>query len=68
MASVFSRFARVCLLLLCPLPVWAHEFWIAPVTTPLVAGGTANISLLVVEYFTGQLVGFSAPQTASFRH
>ena len=68
MASVFFRFARACVLMLCPLPVWAHEFWIAPVTTPLVAGGTANISLLVGEHFTGQLVGFSAPQTASFRH
>jgi hypothetical protein len=67
MAYLFFRFARVWALLLCPLPVWAHEFWIAPVTTPLAAGGTANISLLVGEYFTGELVGFSKAQTASFR-
>ena len=58
---------RFCLLvsLLCQPPLQAHEFWIAPVKEPLVVGSQVGLSLLVGEYFVGDLVGFSALQTAS---
>jgi uncharacterized GH25 family protein len=58
---------RFCLLvaLLGQAPLHAHEFWIAPVNEPLVVGSRAGLSLLVGENFVGDLVGFSALQTAS---
>ena len=58
---------RFCLLvsLLCQTSLQAHEFWIGPVKEPLVAGSQVGLSLLVGEYFVGDLVGFSALQTAS---
>jgi hypothetical protein len=61
------RMSRFCLLaaLLGQTPLQAHEFWIAPVQAPLVAGGQASLRLLVGEYFVGDLVGFSAAQTAT---
>ena len=49
------------------LPAQAHEFWLAPVAAPLSPGGNANLSLLVGEMFTGELVGFSTAQTAGLR-
>ena len=52
---------------LCQAPLHAHEFWIAPVTTPLTAGSTARLSLRVGEQFTGDLVGWSKAQTAGLR-
>ena len=63
-----KRLAGLLLLIGCVLPVQAHEFWLAPVAGPLSAGGSANLSLLVGELFTGELVGFSAAQTAGLRH
>ena len=47
---------------------WAHEFWLTPVTTPLVAGDSARLTLRVGEYFEGDLLGFSASQTLDLRH
>lgn len=49
------------------IPVQAHEFWLTPVTTPLVAGESAPVTLRVGEYFEGDIVGFSAPQTLALR-
>lgn len=49
------------------LPTQAHEFWLAPTATPLFPGGSASLSLLVGEVFTGELVGFSKAQTAGLR-
>ena len=48
--------------------VRAHEFWLTPVTVPLVTGDSARLSLRVGEYFEGDLVGFSALQTLDLRH
>jgi uncharacterized GH25 family protein len=48
-------------------PLHAHEFWIAPVTTPLTAGSTARLGLRVGEQFTGDVVGWSKAQTAGLR-
>ena len=45
----------------------AHEFWLAPVTVPLVAGDSARFTLRVGEYFEGDLIGFSAAQTVDLR-
>jgi len=58
---------RFCLLvsLLGQAPLQAHEFWLASVQAPLLAGGQASLRLLVGEYFVGDLVGFSAAQTAT---
>jgi uncharacterized GH25 family protein len=53
--------------LLASTPVPAHEFWFEPVTTPLVAGDTARLELRVGEYFEGESLGFSAPQTMALR-
>lgn len=49
------------------LPLQAHEFWIAPLTTSLAEGDKASLSLWVGQYFTGVLVGFSKPQTVALR-
>ena len=49
------------------LPAQAHEFWLAPASAPLSPGGSASLSLLVGEMFTGELVGFSKEQTAGLR-
>lgn len=46
----------------------AHEFWFMPVAPVPKAGGAAELSLHVGEFFEGVLVGFSAPQTASLKH
>ena len=48
-------------------PLRAHEFWLTPVTVPLVAGDNARLTLQVGEYFEGELIGFSAPQTLDLR-
>ena len=45
----------------------AHEFWFGPLTEPLVAGDTVRLDLRVGEFFEGEQMGFSAPQTASLR-
>jgi uncharacterized GH25 family protein len=45
----------------------AHEFWFEPVTAPLAAGDTARLDLRVGEFFEGESLGFSAPQTVSLR-
>ena len=50
------------------LPLRAHEFWLTPVSVPMVAGDTARLTLRVGEYFDGELIGFSAPQTQDLRH
>ena len=42
----------------------AHEFWFEPVMAPLAAGDTARLDLRVGEFFEGEQMGFSAPQTA----
>ena len=48
-------------------PLHAHEFWMVPVTTPLAVGGTARVGLKVGEFFEGDALGFSAPQTVALR-
>ena len=70
MKSLFFLFrSTVCVVLAfyAAVPAHAHEFWLSPVTAPLVAGNSANLTLRVGEYFEGELVGFSVPQTAEFR-
>ena len=47
--------------------VYAHEFWMAPVTAALSVGDTASLALKVGEFFVGDLVGFSALQTVGLR-
>ena len=49
------------------IPVQAHEFWLTPVTAPLVAGESARLTLRVGEYFEGDIVGFSASHTLALR-
>ena len=49
------------------VPLRAHEFWLAPVTVPLVAGDNARLTLRVGEYFEGELIGFSMSQTRDLR-
>ncbi len=48
-------------------PVTAHEFWMTSPSTPLRAGDTARLGLAVGEFFEGESLGFSAPQTLAFR-
>ena len=45
----------------------AHEFWFEPVMVPLTAGDTARLDLRVGEFFEGEVMGFSATQTAALR-
>jgi len=49
------------------ISVPAHEFWLTPVTLPLAAGESARLTLRVGEYFEGDIVGFSVPQTLALR-
>lgn len=49
-------------------PLFAHEFWIEPVTAPLASGSTARFSLKVGEQFQGDVVGVSRQQTEGLRH
>lgn len=49
------------------LPAHAHEFWFTPVTAPLVAGDSASLTVRVGQYFEGDVLGFSAPQTVALR-
>jgi Domain of unknown function (DUF4198) len=53
--------------LLANSPLLAHEFWFEPVTAPLTAGDTARLDLRVGEFFEGESLGFSAPQTVALR-
>lgn len=56
------------LLVLSTLPsLHAHEFWFKPLPNPMPVGGTALLVLKVGEYFEGELVGFSVPQTVAFK-
>ena len=48
-------------------PLHAHEFWMVPVITPLAVGDTARVGLRVGEFFEGDALGFSAPQTVALR-
>lgn len=68
---LFMSTIRACiglsLLVLVATPVHAHEFWLAPVTAALSVGDTARLTLQVGEFFAGDLVGFSAAQTANLR-
>lgn len=53
---------------LCVLtPLRAHEFWLTPVSVPVVEGDSARLTLRVGEYFEGELLGFSMPQTLELR-
>lgn len=62
------RFVILLVFALCiAIPVRAHEFWLTPVTVPLVAGDSARLSLRVGEYFEGDLIGFAAAQTVDLR-
>ena len=49
------------------LPVPAHEFWLSPVTAPVVEGDRVKLTLQVGENFEGDLIGFSAPQALDLR-
>jgi uncharacterized GH25 family protein len=53
--------------LLGSMPLLAHEFWFEPVTAPLTAGDTARLDLRVGEFFEGESLGFSVPQTVALR-
>ena len=66
---LIAFFTRMVLatLLMSSLPVHAHEFWFTPVTAPLVAGESARLTLRVGEFFEGDELGFSAPQTVALR-
>ncbi len=55
------------ILLFTGIPLHAHEFWMEPVAEPLAPGGSASLSLRVGEFFSGDLIGFSAAQTAGLR-
>jgi uncharacterized GH25 family protein len=57
-----SCHALLVLAAVCQVPAQAHEFWIAPVTTPLSASSSVRLSLWVGEQFTGELVGWSKAQ------
>lgn len=48
-------------------PVAAHEFWMTAPNTALRAGDTARLGLVVGEFFEGESIGFSAPQTLALR-
>ncbi len=62
------RFVILLVFALCiAISVRAHEFWLTPVTVPLVAGDSARLSLRVGEYFEGDLIGFAAAQTVDLR-
>ena len=67
MKSPINALVALLLAVICQAPLHAHEFWIAPVTTPLMAGSSARLSLRVGEQFTGELVGWSKAQTAGLR-
>ena len=49
------------------VPLRAHEFWLTPVTVPLIAGDSARLTLRVGEYFEGELIGFSTSLTLDMR-
>lgn len=66
MKKLLIPLAFITSLLAC-MPLLAHEFWFEPVTAPLVAGGTARLDLRVGEFFEGEVMGFSAAQTAGLR-
>lgn len=57
----------VCAGLLVPHIAQAHEFWFEPVTSQLAAGDTARLDLRVGEFFEGEQMGFSMPQTVALR-
>ena len=61
--SVIAIFFALCTV----IPVQAHEFWLAPVTATFAVGDSARLTLRVGEYFEGDLIGFSAPQTLALR-
>ena len=67
MKPLINTLITLLLTVICQAPLQAHEFWIAPVTAPLAAGSTARLSLWVGEQFTGELVGWSKPQTVALR-
>lgn len=48
-------------------PAGAHEFWFKPVDNPQRLNSVAPLQLEVGEYFSGDLVGFSAAATVSIR-
>lgn len=64
MRSVISFVLTLC----AATSLWAHEFWLTPVTVPLVAGDSAHLTLRVGENFEGDLLAFSALQTLDLRH
>ena len=45
----------------------AHEFWLVPVTTPLTVGSVARVGVKVGEFFEGESLPWSAPQTVALR-
>ena len=45
----------------------AHEFWLVPVTTPLTVGSVARVGVKVGEFFEGESLQWSAPQTVALR-
>ena len=65
---MFIQSVVLLVLALCvTLPLRAHEFWLAPVTVPLVEGDSARLTLRVGEHFDGDLVGFSTSSTIDIR-
>ena len=73
-AFINRSFAALRYLVLFPLlahwhsPLYAHEFWIEPVTASFGAASMARLSMKVGEQFQGELVGISRQQTAGLRH
>lgn len=67
MSHKFFLSLAVCVGLIGARAAHAHEFWFEPVAVPLAAGDTARLDLRVGEFFEGEAMGFSAPQTAALR-
>ena len=67
----FKFFPRCALWVLSALcwagAVQAHEFWLVPVTTPLTVGSVARVGVKVGEFFEGESLPWSAPQTVALR-
>lgn len=63
---VVGTLASALVLTVCHMPIaLAHEFWLVPVTTPMTVGSVAHVGIKVGEFFQGEPLGWSAPQTVS---
>lgn len=63
----FARGFFLSLLLACAGTASAHEFWLTPSSFSPAKGSPVDLSLLVGEFYTGELVGVTASHAASVR-